>query len=101
MTDAWEDMKKTKEEEFFLRQNREAMDRHRARKGQPAPRLCVNDGQKLERLESGGIVMERCPTCQGVWLDAKEFERIRNSAKEAQGSPIDWLTSLFGDPSKK
>jgi len=46
-------------------------------------RLCPVDGQKMTKESAHMLVIDRCATCQGVWLDGGELERIRGGAEEA------------------
>ncbi len=39
-------------------------------------RDCPADGTKLAKEIAHGTIIDRCPTCQGVWLDAGELERL-------------------------
>lgn len=52
-------------------------------------RLCPVDGSRLEKQQSNGIIIDRCPECEGIWLDAGELETIRDaSKKEGMGSGV-------------
>lgn len=44
-------------------------------------RLCPLDKESMEKEVVGGIVIDRCPSCKGVWLDGGELEQIRRSAE--------------------
>lgn len=39
-------------------------------------------GCQLEAVEIDGVHVDRCPTCQGVWLDAHELEDLRRANKK-------------------
>ena len=39
-------------------------------------RACPADGAPLGQEIAHGTIIDRCPTCQGVWLDAGELERL-------------------------
>jgi hypothetical protein len=43
---------------------------------QEAKRACPGDGAMLEKEVAHGLIIDRCPTCRGVWLDAGELERL-------------------------
>lgn len=81
MTDAWDDMKRTKEEEFFQKQNKELLSHLKANKG-TQPRLCPADGQALSQLTVMNVQIDQCPKCHGVWLDAGELETLLNKSAE-------------------
>ncbi len=44
-------------------------------------RPCPLDRATMEKEVVGDIVIDRCPTCKGVWLDGGELEQIRRSAE--------------------
>ena len=44
-------------------------------------RTCPVDGSTLLKEHNSEIIIDRCPTCKGVWLDAGEIEAIREAAK--------------------
>jgi predicted TIM-barrel enzyme len=39
-------------------------------------RLCPVDGAEMGKEVVLRLVLDRCPTCRGVWLDAGELERL-------------------------
>lgn len=41
-----------------------------------ARRACPTDGAQLAKEIAHGTIIDRCPTCQGVWLDKGELERL-------------------------
>jgi hypothetical protein len=45
-------------------------------------RECPIDGTPMSKAIAHLIVIDRCPTCQGVWLDAGELERMYSRASE-------------------
>jgi Zn-finger nucleic acid-binding protein len=46
-------------------------------------RLCPSDGERMSKEVAHMIVIDRCPKCQGVWLDGGELERLQTSAQDA------------------
>ena len=46
-----------------------------------AARLCPMDQVSMEKEVVIGLVIDRCPECKGVWLDAGELEQIRRTEK--------------------
>ncbi len=44
-------------------------------------RKCPADGSILLKEHSNEIIIDRCPKCKGVWLDAGEIEAIKEAAK--------------------
>jgi len=46
---------------------------------------CPNDGAVLTMSERGGVEIDYCPECRGVWLDRGELDKILDrAAAEAQ-----------------
>ena len=45
-------------------------------------RLCPTDGERMSKEIAYMVVIDRCPKCQGVWLDGGELERIQSSTQE-------------------
>ena len=39
-------------------------------------RPCPVDGETMQKEIAHMLVIDRCPKCQGVWLDGGELERI-------------------------
>jgi Zn-finger nucleic acid-binding protein len=45
-------------------------------------RLCPVDQVKMTKEIAHMIVVDRCPTCSGVWLDGGELERLKGDVNE-------------------
>ena len=99
MGDAWDDRKRSKEEEFFERQNREALARKMSMtQGKDAvERKCPVDGRKLEHLNVANVAAERCPQCHGVWLEPRVLEQLMISCKAASQKSAEWYRVFFFD----
>ena len=81
-----------KEEEYFARQTiekrrLEAEAARDAMASEEKTRLkelhhmhCPKCGQSLYKIEYKGVKIDRCPGCQGVWLDAGELEVLSQKA---------------------
>lgn len=39
-------------------------------------RTCPVDGTPMDKEVAHVVVIDRCPKCNGIWLDAGEFERL-------------------------
>ncbi|MBN2736134.1 MAG: zf-TFIIB domain-containing protein [Spirochaetales bacterium] len=39
--------------------------------------LCPKDQQPMEPLEIAGQIIDRCPQCQGIWLDKGEIVALK------------------------
>lgn len=96
------DKPSSNEEEYFLRQEQEKLER--LRKEGAAKRAveekearkalhhmhCPKDGADLEEVQYHGVSVDRCTECGGVWFDAGEVESLVE--KEEGG-----LQGFFGD----
>ena len=45
-------------------------------------RPCPMDGTPMQKEIVHKLVIDRCPQCQGVWLDPEELEAIRKASVE-------------------
>ena len=75
MNDSWDDMRRAKEEQFFDKQNKEALARLQARTGQKE-RLSPISGKPMEQRTIMGVVVDVCKESGGIWLDKGELEQI-------------------------
>lgn len=50
---------------------------------------CPTDGTTLTMSERGGIEIDYCPECRGVWLDRGELDKIieRSVTQQAPAAP--------------
>ena len=44
-------------------------------------RACPVDGATMQKEIAHMIVIDRCPSCQGVWLDSGELERLKGGVE--------------------
>ena len=44
-------------------------------------RPCPVDGSTMKKEIAHMLVIDRCPTCQGVWLDGGELEKIKGGVE--------------------
>ncbi len=44
-------------------------------------RPCPIDGETMAKEIAHMLVIDRCPKCQGVWLDSGELERIKGGVE--------------------
>ena len=49
-------------------------------------RSCPVDGAPMEKVVKSNVVMDRCPTCRGIWLDQGELKLLREAVKGEQGT---------------
>lgn len=48
---------------------------------------CPVDGATLQMSERGGVEIDYCPECRGVWLDRGELDKIIAKSIEAEAPP--------------
>lgn len=63
----------------------------------PCHMVCPKCGAQLDQVELYAIPIERCPDCQGIFLDAGELELIMDREKNKES----WLGRLFKSGQKK
>lgn len=100
MSDTWDEMKRAKEEQFFERQNQEALLRIKKQRGDK-PRPSPITGEPMEQITLHGIVLDRCKTSGGIWFDAGELEELIKHEREAASSSGSWFSDFFGNIIKK
>jgi uncharacterized protein len=85
------------EEEYFARQNAEAiremrakLDAERAKAKQNQSLNCPRCSVALKEEEVEHVKIDRCPQCNGVWLDAGELEQLQrvNKGRGATGGVL-------------
>jgi len=54
-------------------------------------RACPADNTTLTKEIAHGVIIDRCPTCRGVWLDAGEMERMNQEVADEV-----WKATAFG-----
>ena len=91
------------EDEYFVKQDAEAIKAHRARLD--AERLaterkshymkCPKCGADLEEKRVGSVAVDTCPDCKGMWLDAGELELVRQARSSDQPGIVDDFFDLF------
>ena len=99
MNDAWDEMKQAKEDEYFYRQEKEALARLNAKKNAEKAKLSPIDGKPLTQLNVGGVIIDKCESTGGVWLDAGELEQLLSHAQNESSGSV-WtkrfISNLFG-----
>jgi hypothetical protein len=58
-------------------------------------RPCPVDGESMKKEVAHMLIIDRCPRCHGVWLDAGELERIKGGV---EASALMAMTSGFTVP---
>lgn len=91
--DSWEKRRLAAEEQFFAKQNAAALERMKGRK--QAARPSPITGEPMEQIAMRGVVLDRCPTSGGIWLDAGELETILSLASKDSAGGEGYLQSFF------
>ena len=79
---SWEEGKPSRNEnEWFLRRDAEWLKEQRMlldakRAEHPAGIRCPRDGAELIERDYGGVRVDLCSSCHGIWLDAGELEQL-------------------------
>lgn len=73
MTNAWDDRKKALEEEYFHKQDQDAIEtiRRNACLGH-----CPKCGEVLQASAYHDVPLDQCPGCRGIWLGQKDLELL-------------------------
>jgi hypothetical protein len=101
MSNSWDEMRQAKEDMFFEKQNREALEKLKAER-MNAPRKSPITGEPMEQVAYRGVVIDQCKASGGIWLDAGELEKIIQSVMEEKDEAKgDWLSNFLGILSPK
>ena len=101
MSNSWDDMRRAKEDMFFEKQNKEALDKIKAARSNPPLKSPIT-GEAMEQVAYQGVIIDRCTKSGGIWLDAGELEKIiEASLKEKDETRGDWFSNFLGSISGK
>ncbi|MBI4487600.1 MAG: zf-TFIIB domain-containing protein [Deltaproteobacteria bacterium] len=97
MANKWDDRKKALEDEYFVKQEKELIEKLRAKQQKEAKQSvremchmrCPKCGEPLKERSFQKILIDQCTGCGGIWLDAGELEEV---AGREEGS---WLGKLW------
>ncbi len=97
MANKWDERKKAQEDEYFVKKEKEAIEKLRARQEREAKHSiketcrmrCPKCGEPLKERSFQKILIDQCTGCNGIWLDAGELEEV---AGREEGS---WLGKLW------
>ena len=100
MSGSWDERKKALEEDYFRRKEQEAIEKMRQKREAEQARAnaihCPKCEGTLLEITHEGVQIDRCDTCNGVWLDAGELERLTEREEDAG-----WLGRLVRGVSGK
>ncbi len=98
MSNSWDEMRKAKEDSYFAKKDAEALKRIAESQGAEKPRSSPVTGELMEKVVMNGIVVDRCPTSGGIWLDKGELEHIiaaLNPPKDAEHTKESWIQGFL------
>lgn len=96
--DKLRDAERAREDEYFAKRDKELLEKLRGQGGEEAEETlrqvalmrCPKDGHALNSVRMHGVNIERCPKCDGIWLDRGELEAIAGT--DSGG----WISRLLG-----
>lgn len=80
----------THEDDYFRRLERERLEAAKARQKERArSRQCpeCRDVILVEEIYEG-LIVDRCPRCRGVWLEAGELEQLTHHEEHREGAVV-------------
>lgn len=96
--DAFRKKPVTDEDKYFAEREAERLQElkaARAARGEEE-RRCPCDGTVLDRVMFDAVEVDKCPQCQGLWLDAGELELLTGRAKGSSNALTRFFRSLAG-----
>ena len=97
MANKWDERKKAVEDEYFVKKEKELIEKLKVTKEKEAAQSvkeicrmrCPKCGEPLKERTFQKVLVDQCAGCGGIWLDPGEMEEI---AGREQGS---WLGKLW------
>jgi len=97
MANKWDERKKAKEDEYFVKRERELLAKLKLKQEAEANEAamkaslmkCPKCGAPLKERSFQKIQIDQCTGCSGIWLDAGELEQV--AAKENAS----WLAKFW------
>ena len=69
---------------------------------------CPNDSATLVMSERGGVEIDYCPECRGIWLDRGELDKIIDRAEAefrasspSAAAPVAPVAPQYADPQRR
>jgi hypothetical protein len=93
----WDERKKAKEDEYFVKKERELLAKLKAKHEtetkdaakKAALMRCPKCGEPLKERSFQKIQIDQCTGCNGIWLDAGELEQV------AEKENASWLGKFW------
>ncbi|HTM08088.1 MAG TPA: zf-TFIIB domain-containing protein [Verrucomicrobiae bacterium] len=98
MANKWDERKKALEDEYFVKKEKELIDKLKAKQDkesrqtlkQACSMRCPKCGEPLKERRFQKIAIDQCTGCGGIWLDPGELEQIAKKDDES------WLGKFWG-----
>ena len=75
------------EDRYFAKRDQEAIAKLKQSVAEEASKealmCCPKCGTKLKTVDHHGVIVEECPSCQGLWLDRGELELLAQRENES------------------
>jgi uncharacterized protein len=93
----WDERKKAKEDEYFVKRERELLGKLKAKQENDARASmqkvcymkCPKCGEALKERSFQKILIDQCTGCNGIWLDAGELEQVAGKENDS------WLARFW------
>ena len=103
MSNKWDERKKALEDEYFVKKEKELMEKLKAKREKEAKQTikemfhmrCPKCGAALKERSFQKILVDQCTGCGGIWLDPGEIEEVAGREKGSS-----WLGKLWGKVEK-
>lgn len=97
MTNAWDDMEKAKEGQYFKKKDKECLEKkHKEVEREEFEKHfkchCPKCGDKLVEEDFHGVKIDKCPSCKGIWLDDGELDALKDEEKART-----WFDNFWGN----
>lgn len=84
MANKWDERKKAQEDEYFIKKERELLEKLRSKQNVEAKESlqklcymrCPKCGEPLKERSFQKILIDQCTGCNGIWLDAGELDSV-------------------------
>lgn len=86
MTNAWDERKKALEDDYFRKQDQQAISKM---KQQACLGHCPKCGEILKASTFHDVPLDQCPGCRGIWLGKRDLEIL------AQKDHRSWIERLL------
>ena len=91
MANKWDERKKAQEDEYFVKKERELLEKLKAKQAseskatsKDASRMkCPKCGEPLQERSFQKIQIDQCTGCNGIWLDPGELEQVAKKENDS------------------